>query len=102
MVLELGGEQPPLRETLLGVRAQQSPPVEKPEEPRSEPSLEVLPPVLAAPRTVTLSAGQTLYGIAREHLGSGDRWPELLELNQWTAEDARRLPAGTVVKLPDK
>ncbi len=76
---------------------------DEPSPPELLPAVEpvVEKPVLAVLRTVTLSGGQTLYGLAQEHLGSGNRWPELLELNQWTEEDALRLPPGTKVKLPD-
>ena len=102
MVLELGGENVSLRGALLSVRS----PIEVPDEPSPPellPAVEpvVEKPVLAVLRTATLSGGQTLYGLAQEHLGSGNRWPELLELNQWTEEDALRLPPGTKVKLPD-
>ncbi|GAB2444623.1 hypothetical protein GCM10027062_25800 [Nocardioides hungaricus] len=38
----------------------------------------------AAPRAerVTVQAGDTLWGLAEEHLGSGDRWPEIYALNR--------------------
>ncbi|GAB6983932.1 LysM peptidoglycan-binding domain-containing protein [Nocardioides pyridinolyticus] len=35
----------------------------------------------AAPR-VTVRPGDTLWGLAEHHLGSGDRWPEIYALNR--------------------
>jgi nucleoid-associated protein YgaU len=31
---------------------------------------------------VTVQAGDTLWGLAEEHLGNGDRWPEIYALNR--------------------
>jgi nucleoid-associated protein YgaU len=54
----------------------------------------------AATKVVTLKRGQTLIHLAKEHLGSGNRFRELLELNGWSDEDARRLAEGTKVRVP--
>ena len=49
---------------------------------------------------MVLRSGQTIFGLAREHLGSAVRYREILECNGWTEEQAARLPAGTRVVLP--
>jgi LysM repeat protein len=43
----------------------------------------------------------TLWSIAKETLGSGDRWPEILRLNREQLPDAARLRPGMVLRLPD-
>ncbi len=61
------------------------------------------PPAPIGPRReVSLDAGQTLFELARVHLGDGNRFHELLELNGWSEAQARRLPVGTVVQLPPR
>ncbi len=46
----------------------------------------------------TVARGETLFGIAREHLGHGARWQELLHANPSLRPDA--LAAGDVVLIP--
>jgi len=60
------------------------------------------PPVAAPPRRTSLRAGQTLYSLAREHLGDGKRWREIAALNGWSEADVASLPAGVEVTLPAK
>jgi len=50
--------------------------------------------------TVTLGQGQTLIHLARKHLGDGNRFREILELNGWSEAESRRLKPGTKVKIP--
>lgn len=50
--------------------------------------------------TVTLGQGQTLIHLARKHLGDGNRFREILELNGWSEAESRRLKPGTKVKVP--
>lgn len=127
LVLELGGASPSLRAALLRLATKGAPstptptpvPQGQPEvggtptpavtprvepPPRIEPPPPVEPPPPAAPppRTVRLPAGGTLYALAREHLGDGNRWPEITALNGWTEARAARLPVGTEVKLPPR
>lgn len=54
----------------------------------------------AATKVVTLKRGQTLIHLAKEHLGSGNRFRELLDLNGWSDAEARRLAEGTKVRVP--
>ena len=53
-------------------------------------------------RFVFLEPGGTISQIAEEQLGETKRMNEVLELNGWTEEDARRLHPGTKVLLPPK
>jgi nucleoid-associated protein YgaU len=48
---------------------------------------------------VRMKAGDTLWSLAREHLGRGNAWTCLVDLNP--QEDYRRMAIGTVVVLPD-
>lgn len=52
--------------------------------------------------THTLKAGETLWGVAKQYLGSGKRWKELLkpEGTPFTKEEAKRLQVGQVIKIP--
>jgi nucleoid-associated protein YgaU len=48
---------------------------------------------------VRMKAGDTLWALAREHLGRGSAWTCLVDLNP--LEDHRRMAIGTVVVLPE-
>ncbi|KAB7740346.1 LysM peptidoglycan-binding domain-containing protein [Nostocoides sp. F2B08] len=54
----------------------------------------------AAAETYTVRRGDSLSRIAAEHLGDGDRWPELVDLNPALANDPDLIYAGTVITLP--
>ncbi len=123
LILEVGGQQGSLREALaaagvtmapaqrvrdLEVR-QESVPVldgagqdpKQPPEPVVDPDQVPLPtPTEPQFKTVSLKRGQTLIHLAKEHLGNGNRFRELLECNGWTETQARRLPEGAQVKVP--
>ena len=103
LVLELGGDHMPLDAALRAVAARgaqaEYPPATRPES--EPPPGEAKPSVpLEAERWVELEAGQTISELARVHLGRSRRWREVLELNGWTEEQARRLRVGTQVRLP--
>ena len=114
LVLEVGGDQSSLREALraAGVLPSPAPAVETEpaNPPRGEPPApraEADPVPVAPPQptelpyfTVELGANQTLIHLARKHLGNGNRFREILELNGWTENDARRLREGQQVKIP--
>ena len=51
-------------------------------------------------RSATLGQGQTLYGLAKEHLGDGARWREIMVLNGLRESQLADLPAGAVLRLP--
>ena len=53
-----------------------------------------------ATTTVVVQKGDTLYSLARVHLGAGKRWREIADLNGLTNE--RRLSVGKELKLPAK
>ena len=130
LVLEVGGGQSSLRQALAGVGITIGPahllwdrdpapagPMDggnQPPSPEAEPEPQpeaVAPPAPVEPppspsaagpatKVVTLKRGQTLIHLAKEHLGSGNRFRELLELNGWSDEEARRLAEGTKVRVP--
>jgi nucleoid-associated protein YgaU len=58
------------------------------------------PPAAESWIVVTLAEGQTPIHLARKHLGDGNRFREILALNGWTEQDARRLRPGQSVKVP--
>jgi len=100
LVLELGAPNASLEQSLRAVAAKRAlredapPPVSRLSEPPPESEPES--------RTVWLVEGQTISELAQTHLGSSRRWHEILELNGWTEDDARRLGVGTPVRLPAK
>lgn len=48
---------------------------------------------------VTLGANETLMDLASKHLGTARRFKDIMKWNGWTDRDARRLKAGTKVKI---
>ncbi|WP_433708210.1 LysM peptidoglycan-binding domain-containing protein [Paenibacillus illinoisensis] len=51
-------------------------------------------------KTVTLKAGDSLWSVAKAHLGDGSRWKELQKLNGIKDAQLKKLPIGLVIKLP--
>lgn len=111
LVIELGGDNPSLRDALqaLGMLPEPEPPPAPPPQetapmepvaPPPEPELQPEPPPEPEFFTVLLKERETLWDLAREHLGKGARWTEILALNGWTEAQARRLRAGTTVRIP--
>lgn len=54
----------------------------------------------AKPKTVTIKSGDTLWVIAKTHLGDGSRYKEIMKLNNISEAQAKKLKIGTVIKLP--
>jgi len=115
LVLEVGGEQSSLRQALVAagvdvapaVRREatpidagaSAPPAESPAE-SPPPGPQPEPGVAADHVVVELGRGETLMQLAKKHLGSSNRYHEILERNGWTEADARRLRPGQLVKVP--
>ncbi len=55
----------------------------------------------SAPRTYTVKRGDSLWKIAKEQLGAGKRYPEIMALNGMKSEKEVILP-GQVLKLPER
>ena len=123
LVIEVGGQQPSLREALAAhgvtvaparlLRPERSAPVSAAEEPPAErdnlpqespagPQGKPVPPPEPAESfvVVKLARGQTLIHLAKKHLGDGNRYRDILALNGWTEADARRLRENQDVKVP--
>jgi nucleoid-associated protein YgaU len=54
----------------------------------------------SAGRTYTVKAGDTLGGIAKEHLGSAGAYMKIFELNKDQLMDPDKIKAGQVLRLP--
>jgi len=64
------------------------------------PAASPLAPSAVSPvRTIRVAPGDSLWKIARENLGRGSRWPELLSANP-ILSDPLRLRAGSELSLP--
>lgn len=71
---------------------------------RADPLARLVPgTVLSVPApatSVTVEKGDTLSGLAREHLGSGHRWPELHAANAERVRDPDLIRPGWALRLP--
>jgi hypothetical protein len=54
----------------------------------------------ATTKTHVFQTGDTLYGLARDHLGSGERWREIAELNEIPEDQVDEIPNGAVILIP--
>ena|SRR6185436_9293945 len=54
----------------------------------------------AAGKTYTVKAGDTLSGIAKEHLGSAGAYMKIFELNKDQLTDPDKIKPGQVLRLP--
>lgn len=66
----------------------------------------VLPTLATQPqpeteRTYVVEPGDTLFGIAQEQLGDGNRWPEIFALNRDQIGNPDLIFPGQVLRLPD-
>jgi nucleoid-associated protein YgaU len=57
-------------------------------------------PAPAASTTYTVKAGDTLGGIAKEHLGSAGAYMKIFELNKDVLTDPDKIKPGQVLRLP--
>ena len=56
--------------------------------------------VPSAGKTYTVKAGDTLGGIAKEHLGSAGAYMKIFELNKDVLTDPDKIKPGQVLRLP--
>jgi len=54
----------------------------------------------AAAKTYTVKAGDTLSGIAKEHLGSAGAYMKIFDLNKDQLTDPNKIKPGQVLRLP--
>lgn len=54
----------------------------------------------AAAKTYTVKSGDTLSGIAKEHLGNANDYMKIFELNKDQLSDPDKIKPGQVLKLP--
>ena len=54
----------------------------------------------AAAKTYTVKAGDTLGGIAKEHLGSAGAYMKIFDLNKDQLTDPNKIKPGQVLRLP--
>jgi nucleoid-associated protein YgaU len=53
-------------------------------------------------RTHTVASGDTLWAIAKKHLGEGKRWPEIYDKNKAVIGDnPDRIKPGQVLTIPE-
>lgn len=109
LLLEVGGEQGSLRQALVAAGVPLAPRAASITEPMPlpEPREHVPPDAPPVPAVtppdhilVELGRGETLIHLAKRHLGDGNRFRDILTANGWTENDARRLPAGQLVRVP--
>ena len=54
----------------------------------------------SAGRTYTVQAGDTLSGIAKQHLGDASKYTKIFEANRDVLSDPDKIKPGQVLKLP--
>jgi nucleoid-associated protein YgaU len=64
-----------------------------------QPKPSVSPATVASQGTVTVRSGDSLWKLAHQVLGRGNRWPELLALNP-SISDPNQIQTGTRLNLP--
>lgn len=57
-------------------------------------------PAPAAEKTYTVKPGDTLSGIAKEHLGNANAYMKIFELNKDQLSDPDKIKPGQVLRLP--
>lgn len=51
-------------------------------------------------KTYTVVDGDTLWDIAKDHLGNGSDWQRIFEFNKTTIKDPNSIDIGQIIKLP--
>lgn len=60
------------------------------------------PPTQVAVRTHKVAEGESLYGIAAEYYGDGNRWPEIAKANAGRVNDKGHVLIGVVLEIPTR
>jgi nucleoid-associated protein YgaU len=63
------------------------------------PGRTIVPAIVTSPNSVSVHPGDSLWKLAQQHLGRGNRWREFLEVNPWIA-DPNKIRAGSQIALP--
>jgi nucleoid-associated protein YgaU len=58
--------------------------------------------VLVSTKKYKVQKGDTLWKIAKQQLGDGNRWKYLYELNKDKIKDPNKLKSGTVIIIPEE
>ncbi len=66
----------------------------------ASPPVDLKTPSAPELRTHTVVSGDTLSGIARQYLGNGNRWPEILAANRAKLPNDRSLTIGMTLVIP--
>jgi nucleoid-associated protein YgaU len=61
----------------------------------------VMPPPMAAGRTYTVKAGDTLSKIAKDHLGNANAYMDIFNANKDQLSDPDKIKPGQVLKMPE-
>jgi nucleoid-associated protein YgaU len=60
----------------------------------------VNPSGVARDKRYRVRTGDTLWNIAKQSLGSGERWTEIMRMNRDVLPDINRLQDGLILRLP--
>ena len=80
--------------------AAETPPAAEAPPAAEQPQAAAAEPQAVTPRTYTIQKGDTLWSIARKHLGDPKRWKDIVAANPGL--DTRKLSIGQKIVLPDK
>ncbi len=89
----------PIEQGVQGAEIESEPVIEKSFEAETEETYRS-EPVAAAPQSYVIKKNDSLWKIAQQKLGDGNRWKEIYELNKEKIKDPNKLKAGTTILVP--